>query len=340
LPVARGGEVVETPLLKVAEGLGEVVKPGDLLLFRSTVVPGILEEKVIPILREKSGLEPGRDFYFAYAAERVAEGRAMIEFQTLDIVMAGLTEACADKAEELLKALTSGTIHRTNLRIAQAVKVIENAQRDVNIALAQEVAKYAEFHGVDVYELIRMANTHPRVKLLEPGIGVGGFCIPNAFHYLKGSLKEGQRLPLFELARDINDHVPNRIVDKLVDKLRVHGKSLQGSTIALLGLGMKDFSNDIRLSPATALAELLMSQGATVKAYDPTVSRQLDYQVDSLESCLQDADGLVVATWQREFESMDLRAAIEASNVKDVIVDIKHRLDPFLKTERTLPNPV
>jgi len=326
IPVDSHGQLDDTPILKAAAAIGRVIKPGNLVIFRSTVIPGVLEAKVIPILAQASGMEPGVDFHVAYAPERVAEGRAIVEFQTLDVVVAGLTDACADRAEELLGQLTSGQLHRTSLRIAQAVKVIENAQRDVNIALAQEVARFAEFHGVDVNELIRMANTHPRVKLLTPDIGVGGFCIPNAYPYMQGSLQANQVLPLFDLARRINHDVPNHMVNRLASMLEAEGKMLSNSTIAVLGLGMKDFSNDIRLSPAIDVIAILQEQGATVKAFDPTVDHVLSYQSNSLVDCLKDTDGLVVGAWQHEFESMDFTAAFQHSHVKTAIIDMKRRL--------------
>lgn len=326
MPVSRDGSLHYDMFLQAVEQLGAVLKRGDLVLFRSTVVPGILEDRVLPILEEYSGLEPGVDFNFAYAAERVAEGRAMLEFQTLDIVAAGLTPDCERRARELLSQLTNGTIHCTNLRIAQAVKVIENVQRDVNIALAQEIALYADYHDVDVNELIEMANTHPRVKLLKPGIGVGGFCIPNAYHYLAGSLEDGQSLPLFGLARAENTQVPHRIVLKLSSLLRNKGKSLSDSVIAVLGLGMKDNSNDIRLSPSIDLIDILQSRGARVRAFDSTVQAQLPYLVGDLSSCVNGADALIVATWQREFEELDLIETLEAAGIGDAVIDVRNHL--------------
>ncbi|OFW75382.1 MAG: hypothetical protein A2201_12735 [Alicyclobacillus sp. RIFOXYA1_FULL_53_8] len=325
IPVIQG-VADETPLLTVAEQLGKVIKPNDLVLIRSTVIPGILEDKVIPLLEQHSRMRAGEDFHVAYAAERVAEGRAMEEFQTLDVVLAGLTDGCYRMAAELLGDLTSGVIHRTDLRTAQAVKVIENVQRDVNIALSQQIAWFSEYYGVNVYELIRMANTHPRVHMLEPSIGVGGFCIPNAYHYLQAGLQPGQRLPLLELAREINETTPERMIGKLVTQLAMRGKSLRNSTIAVLGLGMKDFSNDIRLSPAVRCAEVLIQEGATVRAFDPTVTLQLPYQVRGLSECLHGADGLLVATWQHEFEELDFASALAHSHVYGVVVDLKRRL--------------
>lgn len=329
IPVSSSGQLDEMPLLTAMQQLGKVIKPNDLVLLRSTVVPGMIEEKILPLLYQTSRLLPGVDFHFAYAAERVAEGRAMEEFKTLDVVMGGVTPQCSARASDLLSRLTDGTIHVTDLRTAQIVKVIENAQRDVNIALVQEIAQCAEHHAIDVYELIRLANTHPRVQLLQPGIGVGGYCIPNAFSYLRHSLGAIDSLPLFDTARSVNRDVPKRIVERLAGGLEQSRKSIEGSTVAVLGLGMKENSNDIRQSPAIALVELLLQRGAVVRAYDPLVSIQLPYQTKTLKECLYGADGLVVAVWHQVFEEMDMTKAILASHVQGAVVDLKQKLQKY-----------
>ncbi|SFU83149.1 nucleotide sugar dehydrogenase [Alicyclobacillus macrosporangiidus] len=306
VPVGQDGTLNETPLLSAMEQLGRVLKPGDLVLVRSTVVPGMMEEKIIPRLREASHMTPGVDFHVAYAPERVAEGRAIHEFQTLDVVLAGLTPQCTAKAAELLSRLTAGKIHVTDLRTAQLTKVIENVQRDVNIALAHQLKEIAEHHGVDVYELIGLANTHPRVRLLEPGIGVGGYCIPNAYAYLAASVPADRALPLLQLARRINETAPARMVERLAVQLTALGRRLEACTIAILGLGMKDGSNDVRHSPALACAEHLLRRGAVVRAFDPTVPMQYPFQVSTLESCLYGADGVIV---EKILAEADLRPA-------------------------------
>lgn len=333
VPVRKDGTLNEAPLLIAMEQLGKVLKPSDLVLVRSTVVPGMMEEKIIPRLREASQMTPGVDFHVAYTAERVAEGRALHEFQTLDVVLAGLTPQCAAKAADLLSHLTAGTIHVTDLRTAQLTKVIENVQRDVNIALAHQIKDIAEHHGVDVYELIRLANTHPRVRLLEPGIGVGGYCIPSAYAYLAASLPAGRTLPLLKLARGINETAPARTVERLAKQLIAVGKSLDACTIAILGLGMKDGSNDVRHSPALACAEHLLQRGAVVRAFDPTVPMQFPFQVSTLESCLYGADGVIVAAWQQAFEELDLARALRMCRQPAVIIDLKHRLRRFLASD-------
>lgn len=331
MPVTLDGQVVGGPLQAAIEALGHVVKQDDLVLVRSTVVPGTMEEQVIPVLEKTSGLQAGVDFHVAYAAERVAEGKALYEFQTLDVVCAGLTEDCGKAAADLLGSLTSGTVHVTNMRLAEMSKVVENVQRDVNIALAQEFKTLAEHHGVNIFDLIRLANTHPRVRLLEPNIGVGGYCIPNAWPYLKASLPVGDTLPLLQLARDINADAPRLNVDRLAKELAVHGKQISGSTVAVLGLGMKDGSNDTRFSPAVMVADQLLAKGAIVRAYDPTCELQFPFQVETLEECLRGVDAVVVGAWQSEFEEMPLKAALELAAHPLAVLDLKGRLKPYLQ---------
>ncbi|WP_062309437.1 nucleotide sugar dehydrogenase [Alicyclobacillus sendaiensis] len=330
LPVS--GEVVEkTPLLACINDLGRVLSAGDLVLIRSTLVPGMMERDIIPRLAPASGLVPGRDFHVAYAPERVAEGRAMEEFQTLDVVVAGLTDACARRAVDVLKRLTDGPFHKTSLRVAELSKVVENAQRDVNIALAHELKAVAEQHGVDVYELIRMANTHPRVRLLEPNIGVGGFCIPNAYAYLAASLTSEEHIPLCSLARQINLLAPHRAARQLDEALHRIGKRLSGARVALLGLGMKDGSNDIRQSPAIHFADILAERGASVAAFDPTVEPYFPFQAVSLEDCLADADAVAIAAWQEAFDTAPWPHLLTRCQHPLVVFDLKRRLVPSLK---------
>ena len=150
-------------------------------------------------------------------------------------------------------------------------KVLENLQRDANIAIVQEFARFAEAAGMDIMEIIRLANTHKRVNLLTPGPGVGGYCIPNAFHYLNVKAGElGIELPLLKLARQQNDRLPQFFADKTEELLQAAGKSIAGAKIAVAGLAMKDFSPDDRLSPAVMICNLLIRSGAKVAAYDKT----------------------------------------------------------------------
>ncbi|GMA64676.1 nucleotide sugar dehydrogenase [Alicyclobacillus fastidiosus] len=320
----------QQPLLDAMRSLGRVIKPHDLVIIRSTVVPGTVESHCVPLLEETSRMVAGVDFHVAYAAERVAEGRAMEEFQTLDIVAGGLTVRCAALAAQALQKLTDGQVHITDMRVAQLSKVIENAQRDVSLALVYELQEVAKSHHVNLYELIQMVNTHPRVNLLWPSVGVGGYCIPNAYHYLSASLQaERTDLPLFRLARQSNESVPRRIAQGVAESLHQSGRQMATAVVAVLGLGMKDGSNDIRQSPAIRCVEEFRSLGAMVRAYDPFVSPAEPYQVSTVEECLRDADAIVVGAWHNAFDELDwgelFRLVNQAAPV--ILVDPRGRLE-------------
>ena len=147
--------------------LAGVLKRGDTVIVRSTVVPGTTEERVLPML-ERSGLKAGEDFYLAYASERIAEGRAFEEFISMPLAMGGINEASVEKAKQILSFVTKAEITVSDIKVVETSKVIENIQRDVNIAMVQQFARFAEKVGIDTFELIKVANTHKRVNLLTP----------------------------------------------------------------------------------------------------------------------------------------------------------------------------
>lgn len=330
IPV-RNGDPDFSYLISAMRSLAKVLKKGDLVVIRSTVVPGTTEELLLPIL-EESGLKAGVDFYLAYCSERIAEGRAFEEFIHMPLAVGGINEESAQRAKSLLSFVTEAEIHISTIKIVEAAKVIENIQRDVNIAMVQEFARFAEQFGIDTFELIRIANTHKRVQLLTPGPGVGGYCLPNALYYLQPKAKElGVRLNLLETARIINDSVPGILVSMLEEALKTRGIPLRGAKIAVLGLAMKDYSNDDRISPCHQVIAELQSKGAIVKAYDPAVPTEYDFKVDSLEQAIVEADGLFLLAMQKEFEEIDWHQIIDQMRPNAVLIDAKNRIP---KTEK------
>ncbi|MCT8140285.1 nucleotide sugar dehydrogenase [Anaerobacillus sp. CMMVII] len=308
------------------ETLATVLKKGDTVVVRSTVIPGTTEDIVLPLL-EKSGLKAGVDFYLAYSSERIAEGRAFEEFIHMPLAVGGVTDESAQRAKQLLSFVTEAEITVSEIKIVETAKVIENIQRDVNIAMVQEFARFSEKLGIDTFELIRIANTHKRVNLLTPGPGVGGYCLPNALYYLLTKAKELQvPVPLLETARKTNDQVPQVLVEMLQEKLEEVGKSLASSKIAVLGLAMKDFSNDDRISPPHHFVQLLLDSGADVSAYDPAVKAAYPYRVSSLEEAVTKADALVYVTVQEEFLEIDWLALSEKMASQPVFLDAKNRV--------------
>lgn len=306
--------------------LSKVLKKGDTVILRSTVVPGTTEEFVRPLL-EKSGLTAGEDFYLAYSSERIAEGKAFEEFIHMPLALGGINPQSAEKAKEVLSFVTEAEITVSEIKVVETAKVIENIQRDVNIAMVQQFARFSEKIGMDTYELIKIANTHKRVNLLFPGPGVGGYCLPNALYYLLPKARELEvNIELLELARKINDSVPQVLVDMIGEELQKKGKSIHGSKVAVLGLAMKDFSNDDRISPPHHVVEILIEQGAKVRAYDPAVPSEYAYKVSSLTEAVEGADALIYLTAQEEFLEIDWKATIEGMTAQPVLLDTKHRI--------------
>ena len=284
-----------SPIQAVLDELLPNLVPRDLLLFRTTMIPGTCENFILPQLKALN-----IPIYLAYCPETIAETHAFEEFENNPKVLAGIDEESYKVAEEFLKSLSKAPIYKaSNIRTAEMVKVAQNIHRDVNIALINELGEAASALNIDIYELQYLANTHPRVKLLEPGPGVGGYCIPNALGYLKESLV-GLNVPLklTHTARNINSEKPFKVVQQIKDALRDAGKDIHNSAIAVIGLAMKDCCADCRLSPALDIVELLVKGGAIVKAYDPLVPLTYAFQVSSFNECIKNADCLVITANQ------------------------------------------
>ncbi|HYF79058.1 MAG TPA: nucleotide sugar dehydrogenase [Symbiobacteriaceae bacterium] len=311
-------------LTGVCQTIAKGLRPGMTIIIRSTVVPGTTENLLRPIL-ESTGLRAGEDFYLAYASERIAEGRAFHEFESLPCLVAGINEISTQRAMEVLGVVTKAQlVAGSSIRAVELTKVIENVQRDVNIAMIQEFARLAERLDIDIFEVIKMANTHPRVKLLEPGPGVGGYCIPNALHYLVPKAKElAVNLEIAAAARRINDGMPGFVVD-LIAQAAGPITASKVPVVGVIGLAMKDNSNDDRLSPAIRVVDLLLQRGYVVQAYDPAVPTNYEYKVDSLEACVTGADAVVVLARQQGVTPEAILSALAAAGQPVGLVDTRN----------------
>ncbi|MDD3852071.1 MAG: nucleotide sugar dehydrogenase [Syntrophomonadaceae bacterium] len=270
-----------------------LLKEGDLVIFKTTMIPGTCEDYIAPQLI-------GRNIMLAYCPETIAETRAFIELNANPRILAALDEKSWQAAAGFYRSLSPAPIiAASSFRIAELAKVVQNVIRDVNVALANELAELAELLNVDNQELRELVNVHPRVELLQSGPGVGGYCLPNALGYLQASIKETDtfKLELSELARKINQTRPGKVVQVLRQALAENGKQMENATVAILGLGMKDYCADTRLSPALAIINLLTDNGVRIKAYDPLIEC-CEYQVQSLPYCLDGADAVIICALQ------------------------------------------
>lgn len=332
IPV-RDGKHDLNDLTECTTQIGRKLKKGDLVIIRSTVIPGTTREKLLPILEKESGMKAGVDFYLAYSSERIAEGRAFDEFAYMPTVVGGVNEESAKKAKELLSIVCkSDVIMASSIEVVEASKVFENVQRDVNLAMVQEFARFAEGMDLDIHEIVRVANTHKRVNLLSPGPGVGGYCIPNAYHYLEPKAEEiGVSLDILKLCREKNSKLPEIMVNLFERELMKAGKPLAGARVGVLGIAMKDYSNDDRLSPPIDIIRILEKRGAAVFAYDPAVPTDYDFKINKLEGALKDKDGIIVLAKQKEFDSLDADYLIKAVDKGTVLMDIRSLFTKFKK---------
>ncbi|MFD8936469.1 nucleotide sugar dehydrogenase [Streptomyces sp. NPDC059578] len=275
---------VPTPLRDGMPDLGHVRAAGSLLarglrreqgqtvVLESTTHPGTTRNVLIPLLEEESGLTAGEDFHAGYSPERIDPGNREWTFANTPKVVSGLTPACTARVRAFYRTVTA-TVHEAGtLESAELAKILENTFRHVNIALVNELARFAHTLGIDLWDALRLAETKPFGYMkFTPGPGVGGHCLPVDPVYLSHHVRTtlGESFRFVELAQDINEQQPAYVVRRLQDGLNARGRPLKGSTIAALGLSYKPGSADVRQSPARVAIDILRAKGAIVTVVDP-----------------------------------------------------------------------
>ncbi|AGN02211.1 nucleotide sugar dehydrogenase [Salinarchaeum sp. Harcht-Bsk1] len=296
-------------LIAAASSIAAGLDPGDLVLLESTVPPGTTAEMLEPSLAAASGLDPS-EFGVAFCPERISSGRALKDIrEAYPKIVGGTDEAATEAAALIYEHVTDNeVIETTDATTAEAVKVFGGVYRDVNIALANEFARYADEIGVDVEEVTEAANTVPVTSILEPGIGVGGHCIPVYPHFLtKPHTVDG---PVIPAARALNDDMPAYAVDRLADELAAEDVDLGDATVVLFGLAYRGDVAETRYSPSVDVAELLAQFGAEVLAVDPvlddaTVADVPTELVSVAEAATARPDAAIYATDHGAFERID-----------------------------------
>ena len=303
---------------RATESIVPHLRHGALVILESTSPPGTCTDLMLPIL-EGGGLRAGEDFYLAHCPERVLPGRILKELIENDRVIGGLDTASAERAKELYATFVEGKIFLTNATTAEMVKLAENTFRDVNIALANEMARLCEGLGIDFWEMARYANRHPRVNIHSAGPGVGGHCISVDPWFLVE--KDPVRAQLIHLARKSNDAVPGhvaRVVQGLV-------AGVDSPKVAVLGLAYKGNVDDTRESPALHVLELLHEAGLKTSVYDPHVELETLPQ-EGRDATLEGADCLVLLTDHAEYRDIAPEHAAGLMR-RPVLYDTRNQLD-------------
>jgi UDP-N-acetyl-D-glucosamine dehydrogenase len=257
-----------------ARTLARYLRAGATVVLESTSYPGTTQEYVQPILEQGSGLTAGRDFYLGYSPERIDPGNVTWTLTTTPKVVSGIDEGSLTAVRNFYDTIVDRTVPVASPREAELAKLIENTFRHVNIALVNELAMFAHELGIDIWEAIRAASSKPFGFMpFTPGPGVGGHCLPIDPSYLSWRVERalGKTFRFVELADDINSHMPDYVVNRLMMAFNDRGQAVRGSRILLLGLAYKKNTGDARESPAVRVAELLTALGAEVRAADPHV---------------------------------------------------------------------
>lgn len=295
-----------------ARAIVPILKQGDLVILESTSPPGTTVDFLCPILAE-SGLKLGEELFVAHCPERVLPGKIIRELIQNTRIIGGINERSARMARDIYSAFVEGDIHLTDATTAEMVKIMENTYRDVNIALANELARIAPGLNINAWEVIRFANLHPRVNLHAPGPGVGGHCISVDPWFVVEKFPQTARL--ISQARHINDGMPEYTCRLLLDTV----KHIERPKITVLGITYKPDVDDVRESPALRLIELLGEHpDVYLSVYDPHV-RHFEHELSGFEAAFRDSDCIVLMVDHAEFKYINPRQVGNLMRSKHVL---------------------
>ena len=334
-PIDRYKKPDLRPLYSASQTVGKVMKSGDIVIYESTVYPGCTEEDCVPILEEYSGLTFNQDFFVGYSPERINPGDKEHRVENIKKVTSGSTPEIADTIDQLYQSvIKAGTHQASSIRVAEAAKVIENAQRDINIAFANELALIFERMNIDTHEVLEAAGTKWNFLPFRPGL-VGGHCISvDPFYLTYKAESVGYHPEVILSGRRINDNMGMFVANKLVKLLSQKGSTIYGAKVLVLGITFKENCPDIRNSRVIDIIRELESFGVQVDVYDPLADRQeveKEYGFTLLDAPQADYDGVVLAVGHEAFRALDW-SVLKKENT--AVYDVKSFLDKSLADAR------
>ena len=323
------------PLLKASEMIGNVLKKGDVVIYESTVYPGCTEEDCVPVLEKRSGLKFNEDFYCGYSPERINPGDKVNTLTKIKKVTSGSTPEIADWVDQLYRSIiVAGTHKASSIKVAEASKAIENAQRDVNISFVNELALIFDRMGIDTTEVLEAAGTKWNFLNFKPGL-VGGHCIGvDPYYLLHKSESLGYYPQVILSGRRVNDNMGLFVANKLVKLLIQKGKKIGGAKTLMLGITFKENCPDIRNSRVVDIYRELRDFGMEVDVYDPWANKaevKKEHGIDLVSELASTYDAIVLTVAHQEFLNLPF-ASLKAEN--GIIFDIKSVLDRTLVDAR------
>lgn len=313
-----------SPLQKSSETVGRSLKKGDIVIYESTVFPGCTEEVCVPILERMSGLKFNEDFFCGYSPERINPGDKEHRLPTIRKVTSGSTPEVAQEVDELYQEIiTAGTFLASSIKVAEAAKVIENSQRDLNIAFVNELALIFEKVGIDTHEVLEAAGTKWNFLPFKPGL-VGGHCIGVDPYYLTYKAESlGYHPQVILSGRRINDNMGAYVANQVVKKMAQQGSVIKGSKALVLGITFKENCPDIRNSRVIDVVRELLSFGIEVDVYDPQADKEEvahEYGISLVNNPSSSYDAIILAVAHKEFKEIQPR---QLTNSQGIVFDIK-----------------
>jgi UDP-N-acetyl-D-glucosamine/UDP-N-acetyl-D-galactosamine dehydrogenase len=330
-PIDKNKHPDLTPLIKASETIAKVLKKDDIVIYESTVYPGATEEVCVPILEQNSGMKFNQGFYCGYSPERINPGDKEHRVMTIKKVTSGSTPEIADKVDELYQSIITAGTHKANsIKVAEAAKVIENTQRDINIALINELSLIFNRLNIDTEEVLKAAGSKWNFLPFRPGL-VGGHCIGVDPYYLTHkAIEVGYHPEIILAGRRLNDSMGSYVAEqviKLMNKKRIH---VVNSNILILGLTFKENCPDLRNTRVVDLIAEFKSVTCNVDVYDPWVDKseaKHEYNIMPVDAPIEGKyDAIVLAVAHNEFKKMGVDSLRKFGKANHVLYDIKYIL--------------
>ncbi|HAS40583.1 MAG TPA: Vi polysaccharide biosynthesis protein VipA/TviB [Microscillaceae bacterium] len=334
-PIDQAKQPDLTPLRKSSEAIGKILKKGDIVVYESTVFPGCTEEVCVPILEAQSGLKYNQDFYCGYSPERINPGDKVHTVTKIKKVVSGSTEEVAQELNELYGSIiTAGTFLASSIKVAEAAKVIENAQRDLNIAFVNELALIFDKLDIDTHDVLEAAGTKWNFLPFKPGL-VGGHCIGVDPYYLTHKAESiGYNPQVILSGRRINDNMGQYVANKVIKLLIQNNFTIRESRILILGFTFKENCPDTRNTRVIDVVKELEEFGIKVEVYDPHADKEEvkeEYGIELIDAPIGQYEGIILAVSHNDFQEFPLESY---QKERAVVYDVKAFFDKNKVTAR------
>lgn len=331
-PINDANQPDLTPLISASETVGSILKTGDIVVYESTVYPGATEEDCVPVLESASGLVCGKDFFVGYSPERINPGDKVHTFSTITKVVSGQTPEVLDIVANVYSSVVTAGVHKApTIKVAEAAKVIENTQRDLNIALMNELSIIFERMGIDTVDVLEAAGTKWNFLPFRPGL-VGGHCIGVDPYYLTHKAQKlGYHPEVISAGRRINDSMPEHVVEQTVKRMIQSDCNVKGARVAILGLTFKEDCPDLRNSKVGDVVKDFQSYGVDLLVHDSMADSDEAQRHYNTRLCdwseLTNLDAIVLCVSHKEYKTVTPEQYKSMLNTHGVFMDVKSTVD-------------